>query len=51
MNVNQSKNKDNRGELYGIFNDSFPPILDGVTLTVQNYAHWLSMNPVNIHMM
>lgn len=28
--------------LYGIFNDSFPPILDGVTLTVQNYAHWLS---------
>lgn len=42
MNVNQSKNKDNRGELYGIFNDSFPPILDGVTLTVQNYAHWLS---------
>lgn len=28
--------------LYGIFNDSFPPILDGVTLTVENYAHWLS---------
>lgn len=27
--------------LYGIFNDSFPPILDGVTLTVQNYVHWL----------
>lgn len=27
--------------LYGIFNDSFPPILDGVTLTVENYAHWL----------
>lgn len=23
---------------YGIFNDSFPPILDGVTLTVQNYV-------------
>lgn len=28
--------------LYGIFNDSFPPILDGVTLTVENYAHWLA---------
>ena len=24
---------------YGIFNDSFPPILDGVTLTVQNYVN------------
>lgn len=28
--------------LYGLFNDSFPPILDGVTLTVENYAHWLA---------
>ena len=28
--------------LYGIFNDSFPPILDGVTLAVQNYVYWLS---------
>lgn len=27
---------------YGLFNDSFPPILDGVTLTVENYARWLS---------
>ena len=27
--------------LYGLFNDSFPPILDGVTLTVENYANWL----------
>ena len=26
----------------GLFNDSFPPIMDGVSLTVQNYAHWLS---------
>ncbi len=25
----------------GLFNDSFPPIIDGVTLTVQNYARWL----------
>ena len=30
------------GPYYGIFNDSFPPILDGVTLTVENYARWLS---------
>lgn len=29
--------------LYGIFNDSFPPIIDGVTLTVENYAHWLTV--------
>lgn len=29
-------------DLYGIFNDSFPPILDGVTLTVENYVYWLS---------
>lgn len=26
--------------VYGLFNDSFPPVLDGVTLTVQNYAGW-----------
>lgn len=29
-------------DLYGIFNDSFPPIIDGVTLTVENYAYWLN---------
>lgn len=28
-------------EYYGIFNDSFPPIIDGVTLTVLNYVDWL----------
>lgn len=26
---------------YGLFNDSFPPIIDGVTLTVENYARCL----------
>lgn len=26
----------------GLFNDSFPPIMDGVTLAVQNYAHYLA---------
>ena len=25
----------------GIFNDSFPPIMDGVSLATKNYAHWL----------
>ena len=25
----------------GIFNDNFPPIMDGVALTAQNYAYWL----------
>lgn len=28
--------------LYGIFNDSYPPIIDGVTLTVENYARWIA---------
>lgn len=25
-------------KVYGLFNDSYPPVLDGVTLTVQNYV-------------
>lgn len=29
-------------EVYGLFNDSFPPVIDGVTLTVENYARWLT---------
>lgn len=37
FNTTYPKNKD----LYGLFNDSFPPIIDGVTLTVVNYARWL----------
>lgn len=32
----------NEKSLYGIFNDSFPPIIDGVTLTVENYARYIS---------
>ena len=36
--MNRTDNK-----IYGLFNDSFPPVLDGVTLTVQNYVHWLSI--------
>lgn len=31
-----------KGPFLGLFNDSFPPIIDGVTMTVQNYARWLS---------
>lgn len=30
-----------KNDVYGLFNDSFPPVLDGVSLTVQNYAKWL----------
>jgi len=26
----------------GLFNDSFPPIMDGVALTVYNYAYWIN---------
>ena len=28
--------------MFGIFNDNFPPILDGVGMTAQNYAYWLN---------
>ena len=27
--------------MYGIFNDNFPPVLDGVAITAHNYAYWL----------
>ena len=27
--------------MFGIFNDNFPPIMDGVGMTAQNYAYWL----------
>lgn len=33
---------DNKEKVYGLFNDSFPPVLDGVTLTVENYVRWLT---------
>lgn len=33
--------------LIGIFNDSFPPIFDGVTLTVENYVYWLKKDGFN----
>lgn len=35
------KNKYASEGYYGLFNDSFPPIMDGVTLTVENYARLL----------
>ena len=28
--------------MIGIFNDNFPPVLDGVALTAKNYADWFS---------
>jgi glycosyltransferase involved in cell wall biosynthesis len=31
----------NTAKMIGLFNDSYPPIMDGVALTVQNYAYWL----------
>ncbi len=27
---------------FGLFSDSFPPIMDGVAITVKNYAFWLN---------
>lgn len=32
---------------YGIFNDSFPPIMDGVTLTVENYVSQFNKRGLN----
>lgn len=32
----------NEGYYYGLFNDSFPPVLDGVTLAVENYCKWIT---------
>jgi 1,2-diacylglycerol 3-alpha-glucosyltransferase len=38
-----------RMPLLGIFNDCFPPIMDGVSVTMQNYAYWLSQKtPGNV---
>lgn len=36
--------------MIGLFNDSFPPIMDGVAMTTYNYAHWLhqSGHPVGV---
>jgi 1,2-diacylglycerol 3-alpha-glucosyltransferase len=31
-----------RGISIGLFNDSYAPIIDGVTVTVRNYAYWLN---------
>lgn len=33
--------KENEEKYLGLFNDSFPPVMDGVTLTVTHYADWL----------
>lgn len=32
---------------FGLFNDSYPPIMDGVSLTVKNYAYWLQQMGLN----
>ncbi|MFT3752256.1 MAG: glycosyltransferase [Paludibacter sp.] len=32
---------DNKLKTFGIFNETFPPIMDGVSLTAKNYAYWL----------
>lgn len=34
--------------MIGLFNDCFPPIMDGVSLTTQNYAHWLNKKTGNV---
>ncbi|MDD2245200.1 MAG: glycosyltransferase [Dysgonamonadaceae bacterium] len=34
--------------MIGQFNDCFPPIMDGVSLTTQNYAYWLNKKRGNL---
>lgn len=34
--------------MIGLFNDCFPPIMDGVSLTTQNYAYWLHKKTQNV---
>ncbi len=34
--------------MIGLFNDCFPPVMDGVSLTTQNYAYWLNKKTGNI---
>lgn len=34
--------------MIGLFNDCFPPIMDGVSLTTQNYAFWLNRKVGNV---
>lgn len=34
--------------MIGLFNDNFPPVLDGVALTVQNYAYWLHKRGIEV---
>ncbi len=34
--------------LLGIFNECFPPIMDGVSITTQNYAYWLHQETGNV---
>lgn len=34
--------------MIGLFNDCFPPIMDGVSLTTRNYAYWLNKKSGNV---
>jgi len=43
-----SNTDDDNSKAFGIFNDSFPPIMDGVSLATQNYAYWLHQKNQNV---
>lgn len=34
--------------MIGLFNDCFPPIMDGVSVTTSNYAYWLNRKQGNV---
>ena len=50
MNIRQTTRMEgaNHSPLYGIFSDVFPPMMDGVSLTVKNYADLLHQKQQNV---
>lgn len=43
-----SGRKDKSANAIGLFNDSYPPVMDGVAMATYNYAYWLSKKGENI---
>ena len=35
------RKKDSYSPFFGIFNECFPPVMDGVAIAAHNYAYWL----------
>lgn len=42
------RKRDKLSKAIGLFNDSYPPVMDGVAMTTYNYAYWMSKKGENI---